>query len=151
MTHFFSASTGGFYTRETHGRRMPADAVKLSARRHAALMKAQDAGARIEADAKGKPQARHPDAADRRADLASAIRREARRRIRAISPEWRQLNDMREPSEAGAARFAAIDAVRVASDRIVAALEATAAADLADFDPRQRPEWPAPAKQQERN
>ena len=116
MTHFYSPSTGGFYTRETHGARMPADVVAISARRHAELMKAQNAGARIEAGANGKPQARYPDATDRRADLTSAIRREARRRIRAVSPEWRQLNDMREPSAAGAARFAAIDEIRRASE-----------------------------------
>lgn len=51
-----------------------------------------------------------------RQELVRAIKSAAARRIEAISPAWRQLNDMREPSESGAARFAAIDAVRAWSD-----------------------------------
>jgi hypothetical protein len=142
MTYFFSPSTGGFYTRESHGTAIPADAVNVSARRHGALMKAQQAGARIEADAKGRPQARLPAAADRRSALALAIAREARRRILSVSPEWRQLNDMRQPSDAGAERFAAIDAIRSASDQIEAALADSPDADLDDFQIRENPIWP---------
>ncbi|MCP2016840.1 hypothetical protein [Qipengyuania citrea] len=142
MTYFFSPSTGGFYTRESHGNAVPADAVKVSVKRHAALMKAQMAGARIEPDAKGRPQVRRPAAADLRAALARGIAREARRRILAISPEWRQMNDIRQPSDAGAARFAAIDAIRSASDRIEAALTDIADADLDQFQISENPSWP---------
>lgn len=56
--------------------------------------------------------------------LLVAIKAEAARRIEAISPGWQQTNDLRLPSTAGAARFAAIDAVRAWSNQ----LEATAAA-----------------------
>ena len=52
------------------------------------------------------------------AQVISAIKAEAARRIEAISPLWRQQNDLRAPSDAGAARFAAIDAVRGWSNRM---------------------------------
>lgn len=58
-----------------------------------------------------------------------AIRAEAGRRIEAIAPIWRQLNDLRESSEAGAARFAAIDAVRAWSDALEARAVAAGSAD----------------------
>lgn len=54
---------------------------------------------------------------DRR-ELVRAIKSAAARRIDAISPAWRQLNDMREPTETGAARFAALDAVRAWSNEL---------------------------------
>lgn len=147
MRYFFSPSTGGFYTSETHGDRIPADAVKVTARRHAQLMAAQADGAVIVAGKGGKPEAIAPADAmspsNLRAALARAIRAEAARRIARISPAWRQMNDIRQPSEAGDARFAAIDAVRAASDTIETALAATADDALTTFDPSNRPEWPA--------
>lgn len=48
--------------------------------------------------------------------LNTEIKAEAARRIEAISPQWRQTTDLREPSEAGATRFAAIDEVRAWSN-----------------------------------
>lgn len=44
--------------------------------------------------------------------IVAAIKAEAARRIDAISPDWRQRNDLRQPSPAGDERWAAIDAVR---------------------------------------
>lgn len=46
-----------------------------------------------------------------------AVKAEARRRIMAIAPEWRQLNAIRESETA---IFAKIDAIRAASDAIEA-------------------------------
>lgn len=44
--------------------------------------------------------------------IVAAIKAEAARRIEAISPDWRQRNDLRLPSPEGNERWAAIDAVR---------------------------------------
>lgn len=61
--------------------------------------------------------------------LILEIKCEAARRIETIAPLWRQTNDLREPTGAGAARFAEIDAVRVWSNRLeLAAADARAAA-----------------------
>ena len=50
------------------------------------------------------------------AEAVAAIKIEAARQIEAVAPLWQQLNDMRQPTSEGDARFAAIDAVRVWSD-----------------------------------
>ena len=52
---FFSASTGGFYTREIHGENMPADVVEITAEEHAALLEGQSQGKLIQADINGRP------------------------------------------------------------------------------------------------
>lgn len=54
-------------------------------------------------------------------DIARRIKAVAAARIEAISPIWQQINDQRSPSPAGAARFAAIDAVRAWSNEQEAA------------------------------
>jgi len=145
MTHYFSApgtgQAGGFYTRETHGKAIPKGAVKVTRKRHAELLAAQDRGASIVAGKDGKPVAQFPAAADRKTFLAAALRREARRRIDMVSPQWRQMNDLRQPSKAGQARFDAIDAIRQASDRIQKRLAKMDAAKLAEFDVRTCDEW----------
>ena len=51
----YSASTGGFYSREIHGDNMPADVVEITAEEHAALLAGQSAGRVIAADAEGRP------------------------------------------------------------------------------------------------
>lgn len=111
---YFSPSTGGFYTEETHGHRqiaapqtkaeikagkrpkmvdnhdcaIPADAVPVSDARFAELMAAQADGASIVAAGKG-PVAieRQPDPAE-----AEALRRRLRDRLLAES-DWTQLGD----------------------------------------------------------
>lgn len=50
--------------------------------------------------------------------IVAAIKAEAARRIEAISPDWRQRNDLRLPSPEGNARWAEIDAVRGWSNRM---------------------------------
>lgn len=59
---FYSAKTGGFYDRDIHGVNIPGDAVEITVAEHAALLTAQSAGKRIEADANGRPVAVDPPA-----------------------------------------------------------------------------------------
>lgn len=57
---FYAQSTGGFYDAAVHGGNIPADAVEITRDEHAALLSAQSAGKRIEADANGYPVAVDP-------------------------------------------------------------------------------------------
>lgn len=123
----------------------PEGALEITDARHRALLDAQSEGRAITADAHGRPtvERRTRPAADAvRAQLTAAIRREASRRIRAISPEWRQLNDLREPSEAGAIRFARLDAIRAASNRIEELAASLLVVDLAGFPVATHTLWP---------
>ncbi len=52
---YFSASTGGFYSREIHGDNMPADVVEITAEEHAALLEGQSQGKLIDFDENGYP------------------------------------------------------------------------------------------------
>lgn len=123
----------------------PAGAVRITAARHAELLTAQAQGRKIVADARGRPviePAQRPLAAVIRSQLHGKIRREAARRIQQVSPEWRQLNDLREPSEAGAIRFSKIDAIRSASDAIGELADRLPAADLDGFPVADHTLWP---------
>ena len=142
MTYFFSPTKGGFYTEETHGDAMPTDVLPVSEDRHRDLMAAQENGASIVAGPTGHPQARQPVIAERRKRAVNQVRVEARRRIRAVSPEWRQMNDMRAPSAAGEARFAAIDAIRTASDIIEQRVASASAQELDALVVAECGDWP---------
>lgn len=123
----------------------PAGAVEISDARHAGLLDAQSEGRTIAADARGRPvieRRTRPSEAGVRDMHRAAIRREAANRIRAVSPEWQQLNDMRTPSEAGATRFARIDAIRVASNAIEDMMQGLPVADLAGFPVATHTLWP---------
>lgn len=56
----YSATTGGFYSAETHGDNIPADAVEITAEQHAQLLADQSAGATIQPDQDGFPVAVFP-------------------------------------------------------------------------------------------
>jgi hypothetical protein len=123
----------------------PDGAAEITDTRHAELLDAQSQGRRIEADARGRPvieRRTRPSAAEARARLRAALRREAAGRIRAVSPEWQQLNDLREPTEAGAMRFARIDAIRAASNAIEELAGSLPAEDLAGFPVTTHTLWP---------
>lgn len=60
---FYSKSTGGFYDRDIHGANIPADAVEITAEKHAALFDGQSQGKLIVADERGYPIAIDPPAA----------------------------------------------------------------------------------------
>lgn len=141
MIHF-SAATLGFYDDRLHAT-IPADAVHISAKRHRALLDGQARGEQIVADAKGRPTLKAREALEPRAWFSRRLRREAARRIEAVSPVWRQLNDQRAPSPEGAARFAAIDAIRAASDAIEASVATMDSAALRAIDIVHHPLWPA--------
>ena len=57
---FFSATSGGFYSREIHGDNIPADAVEITAEEHQALLEGQSNGKVIAADKNGKPVLKNP-------------------------------------------------------------------------------------------
>ena len=138
----FSATTGGFYL-DGVSSQIPEDAAPISERRHQQLL--ANGGADIGACPKtGKPisTASNVTAAQQRAALVLAIKAEAARRITAQSPLWRQLNDLRMPSEAGDARFARIDAIRLASSLIESQLADTPANRLDAFPISNNPFWP---------
>lgn len=65
-----------------------------------------------------------------RGGLIAAAKAEAGRRIDAIAPLWRQTNLLRDVGP-GAPEFAAIDAVRAASNRLEALLAAASDDELA--------------------
>ena len=146
MSIFFAKITGrpAFFDSAIHGDAIPAEALEISAARHAELLAAQAAGAEIYAGKDGKPRFRSPriDPAERRANLQLQIKREAQRRIRLVSPEWRQLNDLRQPSDDGARRFAMIDTIRAAATTIETLLEECPAGKLDGFDCLANPAWP---------
>lgn len=138
----FSASTGGFYL-EGVSSAIPDDAAPVTQRRHEELL--AHGGAHIGADPKtGKPisTAPKPGSAQHRADLTNSVRSEAARRIRAVSPVWRQINDARESTPEGEARFSRIDAIRDASNLIESQIADAPAKALADFPIATHPLWP---------
>ena len=138
--HYFDPATGGFFDRRLGT--PPTTAQPITAAQHAELLAAQAAGAVIVGGAGGRPRAQAPSAARRRDTLARAVRIEAARRIEAVSPLWRQLNDLRAGGEDAARRFGHIDAIRAASDLIVDQVTELPASALAQFAVRDHPLWP---------
>ena len=123
----------------------PPGAVEIPAARHAELLAAQAEGRRIIADARGYPVLERRSravAASVRMRLNARIRREASRRIAQVSPTWRQINDLRDPSETGAIRYARIDAIRAASNAIEELADRLPTDDLTDFPVANHPLWP---------
>ena len=144
MAHFYSPSRAAFFDNAINVD-IPDDAVPVTPARHRELMDGQSKGGAIVAGDDGKPRLQakpRPSLADRRARLLVRIRAEAYRRIEAASPIWRQLNDMRDPSPEGAARFLALDAIRAASNRIEALAAQCPAAAIDAFPVGDNPEWP---------
>lgn len=158
MSIFFSPSTRGFYLSALHGEAMPADVQRITAARHARLLEDQAAGAEIVATPRG-PIAHFPKVglADIRAAAIAAVKRQARTRILAIAPHWRQLNDVAAIAtaalqlgatmttnvdvDAALGRRRAIDGIRAASGRIEERLAAMTAAELEAFDPGDDTHW----------
>lgn len=147
MTILFSPATGGFYHPALdYLEDLPADGVAITAQQHTALLDGLSTGQVITMQ-NGSPvlTPRVPT----RPQLVQAIKAEAARRIELIAPLWRQLNDTRAPTPESAARFAAIDQVRAASDLIELDLEETETSALAGFPVTDHPMWPAPFSQED--
>ncbi|TAJ72979.1 MAG: hypothetical protein EPO45_19180 [Sphingobium sp.] len=145
---FFSPSHRSFFSDEA---RAPADAVAITDAVHRRLLDGQANGGSIVAGPGGHPRlarAEKMTVAERRLLARQQVKRIAARRIEAISPIWRQLNDLRSDSPAAAARFAAIDTIRTASSRIEAELARATSAALDEIDLAGHPAWPAIEDQQ---
>lgn len=129
---------------------IPTDAVAITAKRHADLLAAQADGAVIEPCPKtGKPLVKRPhhDPASLRAGLIAAVKTEARNRILAIAPMWRQMNDamavaLGEVDDQVMGRIARVAAIRAASGRIEEQIESAASAALKQFPVASHPYWP---------
>lgn len=154
MELFWSKSTGGFYSGDIHGRNMPTDAVKITPKRHAELVKAHQGGADIVAGGRGLPEARERKSTRETAlgEAALRVKREARRRCLIIASLERQSNDnaalaMLRPGEpefdAALERRTAINAVRAASDEIERYLNGLPAVALSSFDAKNAAGWPS--------
>lgn len=153
---FYSPSTRGFYTKQIHGRSIPADAIEISNEHHQRLILAQAQGHGI-THAKGAVMAVHPHA--ERDDLLevtrAGVKREARKRILRIASLERQSNDnavlalaalKRVKSDsnefvAAMERRQKIDAVRAASNRIEEGLAGHSHGELQSFKP-ELAAWP---------
>lgn len=135
------AAQPAFFLRQEQA---PEGAVAISAKRHAELVEAMSQGKAVTPGPGGKPRIakRAVDEAALRAQLLTAIKREAARRINAIAPIWRQMNDARLPSEEGTIRFARIDAIRAASNQIEDILAGLPADQLDRFAVRSNSLWP---------
>ena len=144
MAIYYSATAHGFFDSAIHTV-VPEDAVQIRPARHRQLLAAQSEGAKIEADASGRPRIRHPLADEKRAALLRQAKREAARRIDAVAPIWRQMNDMRAPGPDADARFAAIDAIRAASTLIERQIASASADRLAALDIAAHDAWPKDA------
>jgi hypothetical protein len=151
MSIHFAPATASFHDARLGP--LPDGAVAIDAATHARLLAARTAGATITAGADGRPVAVKPAAPsldDRRARAVALVKAEAATRILAIAPLWRQLNDARDLAfSAGAtrvaieARFAAIDAVRAASDALEARIATMSVRSLGQLDIAAPSHWPA--------
>ncbi|PBN41502.1 hypothetical protein [Sphingobium sp. D43FB] len=144
MAIYYSATAHGFFDSAIHAV-IPEDAVQIRPTRHRQLLAAQAEGARIEADASGKPRIRHSSVVEKRATLLRQAKREAARRIERLAPIWRQMNDMRAPGPEADARFVAIDAVRAASTLIEQQIASASADQLTALDIAAHDAWPKDA------
>jgi hypothetical protein len=162
---FYSPSAGAFYDPQIHEPgAIPQDAVAITRQRHAELLAGQTAGGRIIAGASGRPRLDLAKASitDQRAAAMAAIRREASRRIHALAPPHRQINDAALIAEAALqiamagettvdiapllARRAAIDALRAAARALISAAATFTSPEAASFDPAADRHWSDPAK-----
>ncbi len=151
MSIYYSAARRAFFDDRIHTI-LPGDAVPVTPEEHARLLGEQSAGKVILPGDDGEPTARRPaeNGEQLRARLIVATKREAARRIEAVAPLWRQLNDWRdlcfvEPgSERRTAidgRVAAINAIRAASDRLEQQLASMTARQLAKADIADDTHW----------
>ncbi len=149
MSLHYSPARNAFFDERVHAT-LPDDARPVSADEHARLLAAQSAGKVITPGDDGAPTARRPAESGEqlRARLITATKREAARRIEAVAPLWRQLNDWRDlPFAQGdrraaiERRVAAIDAIRAASNQLEQRLAGMTARQLAKADIADDTHW----------
>lgn len=148
----YSPLTGQFYDDVINAGAIPGDALYVTPARHAELMEAQAGGASIAPS----PETGNPvivaapalDLATKQTLAVNAIKAEAERRIVAIMPVYQQLNLIRAEANGTALdqaqidAFAAIDAIRTASNAIEADAQATDGTTIDQFEVRDNPTWP---------
>lgn len=139
MTLVFSPADSALYETEIANPRPPEDGVAIAEDAIVGLFVAIEQGARIVGVEDGQPVLQWPD---RRAALVLEVKAEAARRINAVSPIWRQINDTREESPEGAARFAMIDKIRAASNAIEIAMAELPEDQAASLDLVAHEAWP---------
>lgn len=149
MSIHYSPARNAFFDDRVHAT-LPDDARPVTPEEHAQLLDAQSAGKVIMPGNDGEPTARRPaeNGEQLRARLINATKREAARRIDAVAPIWRQLNDVRDlPLSQGEQRtaienrMAAIDAIRAASGLLEARLASMTARQLAKTDIANDTNW----------
>lgn len=153
----WSPSTGHFYHGEIHGAAIPADAIRVTARRHAELLEGQRQGRSILAAANGKPvlsAIRKPTVEQLRAFAVADIKAEASRRILAVASIARQTNDnaifalhalrmaSAEKFDAAWGRRSAINTLRDASNMLENKIATWSALALSSFDASDDAHWP---------
>ncbi|MCH5146366.1 phage tail assembly chaperone [Desulfovibrio sp. UIB00] len=96
---YYSAITGGFYSRDVHGDAIPHDAVGITTDEHTSLLAGQAAGQRIVPGADGRPML-----ADKSAPTEAALAAQVRaQRDRALDDcEW-MVTRHRDQTDAGGA------------------------------------------------
>ena len=142
---YYSPSTRGFYDAAAD---RPEDCVEVAPARYRELFDAQALGVEIVPSETGTPvmdRPRTPSIGERRALLIERVKYHAQRRIDQVAPLWRQLNDLRGPGAEADARFAAIDAIRTASEAIEIEIAASDASALDALDIPNHPLWPESA------
>lgn len=91
MGKYYSKSTGGFYSLDIHGDKIPSDAVEVTEDLHRQLMDGQMAGNEIVPDKNGRPvllAQKKPD------DIQLAARARAERTDKLYSCDWTVLPDV---------------------------------------------------------
>ncbi|WCM29196.1 hypothetical protein NDN01_10050 [Sphingomonas sp. QA11] len=168
MSVRWSPADGHFYHADLHGEAIPADAVRVTRRRHAELLAGRAAGRAIVVGPNGRPElapVRKPSVAQRRLWAVADIKAEARRRILTIASLERQANDNAAIATAAfqiatgtdglgdaiagaieaARRRERIDTVRAASNALEQKIAAWSAAALSTFDAGADAHWPTGA------
>ncbi|BCA60238.1 hypothetical protein [Sphingomonas sp. HMP6] len=162
----WSPSTKHFYHAEIHGSTVPADSVRVTARRHTELLEGQRQGRAILATTTGKPTLSpilKPTVDQLRAFAIADIKAEAARRILAVASIARQTNDnaaiaafalglatgtktadgaQKQEASAALRRRAAIDALRAASNTLEHKIATWSALALSSFDASDDGHWP---------
>jgi hypothetical protein len=119
MTYWYSPGERRFGLKGWGKKARPADAVDVSAERHAELFPDGVCVAEIVPDADGNPVHRVDSVDEQRASAIRAVKIEARRRIETVMPLYQQINALRGDSDGGSSKaFALIDAIRTASNLI---------------------------------
>ncbi|MEG3089764.1 hypothetical protein [Sphingomonas sp. PB4P5] len=137
---------------------IPADAIKITAKRHRDMIAGQGSGRSILVNASGKPELspiRKPTREQLLRVAIGDIKAEASRRILAVASLEQQANDNAAMAiaalageatpEAAAARLRrlAIDAIRAASNVLEATIASWSAGALSNFNAGAEAHWPA--------